>query len=351
MSIQVENHQPPATPQLSPSVVLLNMLSGMMTARALQVAAKFGIADHLKDSPKSVTDLAAVTGTDAPSLYRLLRALASQGIFSEVGEMVFAQSPLSHYLRSDVPGSMRDMARMWGDDWHWAACGEMAYSVKNGQPAFDHLYGKNLWQYFGEDNSTASHLFSTAMTSFSESVNQPIVEAYDFSTFHELVDVGGGHGSLLRAILEVNSDLRGILFDLPPVVQSAQAAFRGADLGKRTMLAGGDFFQEIPPDADAYMLKFILHDWSDSKSFEILQNCRYAMRPDSRLLIVEQIIPAGNEPFFGKILDLEMLVVLTGKERTASEFKDLLDASGFKLTRIIPTHSPFSIIEALPDMA
>jgi hypothetical protein len=189
------------------------------------------------------------------------------------------------------------------------------------------------------------------MTSFSESFNQPIVEAYDFSTFHELVDVGGAHGSLLRAILEVNSDLRGILFDLPPVVKSAQATFRGTDLEKRTVLVGGDLFQEIPPDADAYMLKFILHNWSDSKSFEILQNCRNAMRPDSRLLIVEQIIPAGNEPFFGKILDLEMLVVLAGKERTASEFKDLLDASGFKLTRIIPTQSPFSIIEALPELA
>lgn len=348
-TLTVENKAPAAdTHQVPPPVVLLNILSGMMSARALQVAARFDIADQLKNGPVSVTDLAAVTNTNPTALYRLLRALASLGIFQETGEGVFAQTDLSHFLRSDVPGSMRNMARMWGEDWRWETWGEMAYSIQNARPAFDHIYGKNLWHYFGEDNSAAGRLFSLAMTAFSESVNHPVVEAYDFSTFKRVADIGGAHGSLLKAILETNPALEGILFDLPPVVESAREPLREAGLADRVELSGGDFFQNIPTGADAYLLKFIIHDWADLECIQILKNSRKVMQPDSRLLIIEQIVPEGNEPSFSKILDLEMLVVLTGKERTEAEFRSLLAETGFKLARIVPTHSPFSIIEAIP---
>ncbi len=337
------SHEPP------PPIVVLNLLSGMMTARAVQVAAKLGIADLLQDGPQSATALAAATGTHAPSLYRLLRALASLGLFSEVEAGVFAQTTLSTFLASDVHGSMRDMARMWGDSWRWQSWGDLDYSIQTGRPAFDHLHGKNLWQYFAEDDPAAGRLFSMAMTSFSEGVTEPVVTAYDYSSFRTVVDVGGAHGSLIRAILRRNPALRGILFDLPPVIQGAHEPIAEAGLAERCALVAGDFFTAVPSGADAYMLKFILHDWDDDHCVQILGNCRRAIRPTGRVLVVDQVLAPGNAPSFGKILDLEMLTILTGRERTEEEFAALFRASGFRLTRVVPTASPLSIIEGIPD--
>jgi hypothetical protein len=337
------SHEPP------PPVVILNLLSGMMTARAVQVAANLGIADLLQDGPQSVTALAEATGTHAPSLYRLLRALASLGLFSEVDAGIFAQTTLSTFLASDVHGSMRDMARMWGDSWRWRAWGDLAYSIQTGRPAFDHLHGKNLWEYFAEDDPAAGRLFSMAMTSFSEGVTGPVVTAYDYSAFNTVVDIGGAHGGLIRAILRLNPAVRGILFDLPPVIEGARDRIAEDGLTDRCALVAGDFFAEVPAGADAYMMKFILHDWDDDHCVQILRNCRRAIVPTGLVLVVDQVLAPGNAPSFGKILDLEMLTILTGRERTEAEFAALFQAGGFRLTRVVPTASPLSIIEGVPD--
>ncbi|HEX2914360.1 MAG TPA: methyltransferase [Chloroflexia bacterium] len=337
----------PATHELPPPLVLLNMLSGMMSARALQAAAKFGIADLLKDGPKGVAELAEITGTHTQSLYRLLRALTSCGVFSEIEPQVFSNNPLSSFLQSDVHGSMRNMTRMWGDDWRWASWGELAYSIQTGRPAFNRIYGKNLWQYFEENNPSSGRLFSQAMTSFSESVNGPVVASYDFSGIDTLVDVGGAHGSSLSAILKAFPSLNGVLFDIPAVIEGAKEPLQAQGVLERCRLVAGDFFESVPAGADAYIMKFILHDWDDEHCLQILRNCRKAIQPGGRLLVVEQLIPAGNEPAFSKILDLEMLAILVGRERTAAEFEQLFEESSFRLSRVIPAPADFSIIEGI----
>lgn len=330
-----------------PHAVLHDILSGMMVARATHVAAELGVADLLRDGAKSVDELAQATGTHAPSLYRLLRALASQGVFAEVEARRFEQTPASRLLRSDVEGSLRDFSRMMGDEWRWKTWRELGHSVRTGECAFRRgNQGLSLWDYFGL-HPEPGELFSRAMSSFGASLIQPILDAYDFSSFGSIADLGGAHGSMLAAILDKHPGLKGVLFDLPPVIERARSVFPAA-LADRCDFVAGDFFEAVPQGAGAYLLRLVVHDWDDEHVLRILGSCRRAMRPDARLLVIEQIIPPGNDAHYAKLLDLEMLVVLGGRERTEAEFRALFEATGFELARTVPTETPFFVIEGVP---
>ena len=319
--------------------VLTQIMLGSLASQALYVAAKLGVADYLADGPKRVDELAKATETDASSLYRVLRALASLGIFTEQGDRVFAMTPTAEPLRSDVPHSLRDVAIFWGEDWHWDVWGKILYSVRTGKSAWAQMHGDDVFDYF-QRNPEAGEIFNRAMSSFSGFATKAVVEAYDFSGIQTLIDIAGGHGRLLAGVLEAYPSMRGVLFDLPHVIE-------GAPRGSRCEYVSGDFFSSVPSGGDAYIMKHIIHDWDDERALKILRNIREAMRPDARVLLVEAVIAEGNNQDFGKLLDLEMLVSPGGKERTAAEYEELFTRAGLRLTRIVPTKSPYSVIEAV----
>jgi hypothetical protein len=298
----------------------------------------------LAEKPQTATELAAKTKTHAPSLYRVLRTLASAGIFTENAGQKFQLTPLAALLRSDVPNSMHDFAIMMGEEWLWAAWGELMYSVKTGGVAHDKVQGMGSFEFFTK-NKEAGKVFNRAMNNLSLTVTPAIVEAYDFSGVGKLVDIAGGHGILLAGILKANPQVQGILFDLPTVIEGAGELLEREGVSNRVKLVSGDFFHSVPAGANVYMMKHIIHDWDDERSIKILQNIRSAMNENGKVLILEIVVPEGNEPSPSKALDLMMLVMEGGKERTKDEYRTLLAAAGFKLTRIIPTKSPFSVIE------
>jgi ubiquinone/menaquinone biosynthesis C-methylase UbiE len=310
---------------------------------ALYVAAKLGIAVLLADGAKGSEDLAQATGTHPHSLYRVLRLLASQGVFAEVESRRFALTPLATLLRADVPGSLRALAiRTGGLDWRpWGA---LLHSVRTGTPAFDHVYGMSLFAYLAQD-AEAAQVFNDTMTMFTQRNTAAVVGAYDFSAVGTIVDVGGGHGALMAAILEASPRTRGILVDLPAVIEGARRQITARGLHPRCELVAGDFFESVPVGGDAYILKWIIHDWDDERAITILRNCHRAMVPGGRLLLVEALIPFDNEPHFGKSADVTMLAFTGGMERTEAEYRVLLDSAGFVLTRIIPTDSHSSVLE------
>src|SRR6266404_2125778 len=327
-----------------PEVLLTQMITGSLLAQAVYVAAKLGIADLLADGPKSVGDLASAAGADAPSLYRVLRALASCGIFTEQDDQVFDSTPAATLLRSDSPGSLRDLAIFMGEDWHWQVWGHTLYSVRTGKPAWKQVHGEDVFLYFAA-NPEASEIFNRAMTSLSNLAIKAVVEAYDFSGIATLVDIAGGHGSLLTSILNANPFLRAVLFDVPHVIEGAKENAAIKALSSRCDLTTGDFFVSVPAGADGYIMKHIIHDWDDERGLQILSNIRQVMKSNARVLLVETVISAGKQQDFGKVLDIEMLVSPGGKERTAAEYKDLFARAGLSLTSIVPTKSPYSIIE------
>jgi O-methyltransferase/methyltransferase family protein len=329
-----------------PPVALLQMMTGYWVTQAVYVAAKLGVADLLANGPASCDDLAAATHTDAPSLHRVLRALASVGVFSQVAPGRFALTPLAALLRSGTPDSMRALAIMYAEE-QYRAWGDMLYSVRTGQPAFEHQFGMGVFEYFAK-NPEASAVFNEAMTGWTIRIADAVVGSYDFSTFATVVDVGGNQGTLLAAILRSHSATRGVLFDLPHVVAGAEPVLAKAGVEGRCARLGGDFFQAVPAGGDAYVLASILHDWDDSRCVAILTRCRSVMPAHGRLLIVELVLPPGDEPFLGKWLDLHMLVMASGRERTAAEYAKLLRAGGFELSRVVPTPAGPSIVEAVP---
>ena len=333
----------PMTPPLPPEAVISQMIFGKWVAMALSVAAKLRVADTLAAGPKAVAELAEKTGTHAPSLYRLLRALASVGVFAEDAEGRFCQTPLSEVLRSDVPGSMRAVADYCGADWSWRPWGKLLESVRTGRTAFDDVFGEQAFEYLAK-HPAESAVFNEGMTGFSLQESPAVAEAYDFSPFGTVVDVGGGHGHLLCTILKKYPGPRGVVFDAPHVVEGAAPRIAEAGLSDRCRALGGDFFRSVPA-GDAYVMKHIIHDWADDKATTILRNCRAAANPGAKLLLVEMVISPGNEPSPGKLLDLEMLVIASGKERTEAEYAELLAGAGWKLTRIEATKSATSVIE------
>jgi hypothetical protein len=279
-------------------------------------------------------------------VYRVLRALAMVGVFAEHEGRRFSLTAIGTFLRSDVPGSLRDMAIFQSQGWHLSAWSQMRHSLQTGESGFEKAHGEDPWTWLAA-HPEASEVFNRAMTSFSSLAAQAVVAAYDFSHASKIVDVGGGHGMLLATVLQTNPKAQGILFDLPSVVAGAAASLEGSTARARIEIAGGDFFESVPEGGDVYMLKHIVHDWSDEHSTRILSNTARAMVPDARVLLIEVVVPTLNIPHFSKMIDLEMLVMTNGgRERSEAEFAALLAKSGLTLTRVLPTFGPASIIEA-----
>jgi hypothetical protein len=332
---------------LPPSVTLQRLMTGTWIVHAISLVARLGIPDLLAEGAKGCQELAHATETHPPSLYRVLRALASVGIFQEAEDGRFGLTPLAEPLRSEAPSSLRAFAIMLGEEWHWRAWGDLPHAVRTGESAFEHLYGMTNFAYWAQ-HPDAEELFDQAMTSRSGEENEAVVTAYDFSGIGTLVDVGGGHGSFLASILRANPGLRGILFDRPEVAGAAKQQFEAAGLQDRCHVLTRSFFEAIPSGGDAYVLKKVIHDWDDERAIAILQNCHGAMPERSRLLLVEPMIPLGNEPSFAKLLDLLMLVWTPGgKERTEEEHRALLAAAGFEVRGMTLTAAPVTVIEAV----
>ena len=344
----MSNENKTEMPQLPPDAILSQMLLGGLMQQSISIAAKIGIADLLVEKPQTAEELAAETETHAPSLYRVLRLLASVGIFSETADQKFELTPIAELLRQDAPNSMRDVAIMQGEEWNWRNYGELRHSVKTGETAQEKAHGRPLFEFL-TSNPEDEALFSRAMVNLSSSVIPPVVEAYDFSGAVKLVDIAGGHGFLLAAILKANPHLQGVLFDQSTVVDGAVESLKKQDINHRVELVPGDFFESVPAGADIYIMKHIIHDWNDDESIKILQNIHRAMNEKGKVLIVEMVVPEGNAPSPSKVMDVQMLIATGGKERTEAEYQKLLESSGFNLTRIIPTRSPFSIVEAVKN--
>jgi hypothetical protein len=338
-------NQPNNTNAPPPNAILMQMLFGAQMQRSICIAAKLGIADLLAERPQTADELAAQTETHAPSLYRMLRTLASVGVFAETADHKFELTPVAALLRSDAPNSMRDFVIMMGEDWMWQAWGELMYSVRTGEVAFEKVQGMSAVEFLFQQNEEAGKIFNRAMTNFTLAAVPAIVEAYDFSGVGKLVDIAGGHGLLLAGVLKANPQLRGILFDLPFVIAGASELLEKEGVRDRVELGSGDFFQSVPAGADAYMMKHIIHDFDDERSIKILRNIHATISGDGKVLIIEMVVLEGNEPHPSKDLDIVMLVSNTGKERTKDEYRKLLEASGFRLTKVIPTKSPYSVIE------
>jgi len=315
-------------------------------SRALYAAAALDVAEALAGGPRAVEEIAAAVGAHAQSLYRVLRVLAAHGIFREAAERRFENTGLSELLRAGRPGSLRDLVLLFGDETSWRSWEQILHSVRTGEAAFEHLYGAKFFDFLQQHADKAA-LFDRAMAAASSSTNAAVIEAYDFSGFGTLVDVAGGVGASLCSILAATPALRGIVFDLPHVGDRARAFIAGCGLAARCSFVGGSFFDGVPPGADAYFLKHILHDWGDESCARILGACAVAMGHSARLLICERIVPPGNEPSSAKLIDLHMLLTNHGgRERTEPEYRELLAASGFSIARIVPTRTPWSVIEA-----
>jgi hypothetical protein len=336
-----------APSQTPPDAVLMQLLVGKCISMAISVVAKLRVADLLADGPRAVADLAAQTKTHAPSLYRVLRTLASVGVFAEQADGRFALTPMGEYLRTGVKGSLRGLADFWGSDSSWRAWGHLLEAVQTGRTAFDDVFGEPVFDYLGK-HPDESAIFNEAMTGFSSKIAPAVAEAYDFAAFKTVVDVGGGHGVLLNTILQAYAGVNGILFDSPHVVAGAEDAIRKAGLTGRCRAVGGDFFQSVPTGGDAYLMKHIIHDWPDDRAATILRNCRNGVNHGGRLLLIEGVITPGNAADLGKVFDLEMLVFPSGRERTEAEYRQLLAGAGWRLSRVLPTESPTQILEAEP---
>jgi len=331
-----------------PLGALMQLLYQQWRSPAVDAATQLGIADVLGDGSYTVAELAEATSCHAPSLSRLLRALARIGVFVELDGQRFANSALSQLLRTDVSGSLSAMAAMTSGLMR-GAWGELMHSVQTGQPGFERAYGMPMWRYVSEHNPAAGAQFNAAMTQASAVVNPSVAQAADLSGVRSVVDIGGGQGGLLRALLAAHPGIaHAILFDRPSVIDQLRAAGHPAP-EDRIQLVAGDFFSTVPAGADAYVMKWILHDWDDAACLQILGACRAAMTPHSRLLVVELVIDPDRSDELAYAMDLQMLVALGGKERTAAEFAALYDATGLQLTRIIPTASMYCLIEGIPQ--
>jgi hypothetical protein len=310
------------------------------------------MADFLSNGPLDATDLAQRSKTHAPSLKRVLRLLAAAGVFAEDSEGRFALTPIGDYLRAGVPGSMRAAALLFGGITQ-RAWGDLLYSVQTGEPAFHQVFGQDSFAYFAEHPEEATN-FDAAMGDFTSQIATAVATCYDFSGCHHVVDVGGGNGALLVGILDAYPTLKGTLFDLPQVVERARPRLREFDFAGRCEVVGGDFFAEVPVGADAYLLKHVIHDWADERAVAILKNCRKAMSPASKLLIVEGVYPVHIDQSEASrravANDVNMLVCTGGRQRSEGEFRSLFALTGFTLSRIIPTSTGFaSIVEGVPE--
>lgn len=332
--------------QVNPVEAVMQMASGFWVSRALWGACRLGVADAIDDEPQPVERLAQKVGAEPDSLRRLLNALSAFGVFARDGEDRFAHTPLSRVLRSDDPATQRSFVESIYGDEHYEAWGVFDQTLRTGRTAFDLKFGKPVFEYFGEHPQSAQ-LFSQAMTATTKIVEQSMFEAHSFRPFTLAVDVGGSLGSLLRGVLARHPDAEGILFDRPRLVEQAEAVWAGTPEASRMRAVGGDFFEAVPEGGDLYLLKFILHDWTDQQCVQILKNIRSAIRPDGRLAVMEIVLPDNPEPHLGWLMDLNMLAMTGGRERTVAEYAKLFDAAGFRRDRVTRA-VPMSVVEAVP---
>lgn len=329
-----------------PDRLLEQMIMGFRVTQLVHVAAKLGLADQLADGTKSAAELARSCECHPDALYRTLRALANIGVLVELPQQRFQLAAMGQYLRSSVPGSLHAEAILYGESWLWSSYSQLIHSVRTGEPAFKKAHDSAFFEYLAQ-HGHAAQSFNAAMTAFSAREVGAILAAYDFSRVRRLVDVGGGHGRLMSAVLAAHPELEGILFDQPAVIASVEEQLK-ANLGSRCELIGGDFFESVPEGGGTYLLKSVIHDWDDDRACKILENCQRAMGPDGTLLLIERMIGELNEPSEAKLFDINMMAMLGGRERTQPEYQALLNSAGFRLTRLTATRSPLSILEAMP---
>lgn len=332
---------------------LMPLINGFMAARVVHVAAELGIADLLVAGAKSTETLASETGSNTLALHQLLRALASLGVIDELEPGRFALNAMGEQLRTEVPNSVRNLALTHGSDRAWRSWGELRHSIRTGTPAFRHVFGVDSFDHLARDPKQAA-VFNEAMAETTRQVAKAVVTSYDFATFSKVVDVGGGNGTLMATILDAVVKLRGVVFDSSSGSAAASDQLRARGVLERCEVIAGDFFLSVPRGGDAYILKSIIHDWNDERSATILKNCRNAISATGKLLLIERVMPARIDASAGHqrwtMIDMHMLVMLGGRERTEEEFRMVLAAANFELRRtlLLPGETGFSIIEATP---
>jgi len=331
----------------SPQAEAFRLINGYQVTQAIHVAVAFGLPDHLKDGPRSSDELAVLSNAHAGALYRLLRALAAVGVLHEQEGRSFSLTAIGDCLRSDSPTPVGAWAAFVGRPYIWQAWGHLLHSVRTGENAFASLNGKSVWQYRAE-YPAENEIFNQATTALSRGGIEHLVKAYDFSVFRHVADIGGGQGQALAGILSAHPAVRGTLFDQPHVIDQARPVLKKAGVDDRCEIVAGSFFESVPPGADAYIMRVVLHDWEDQAAISILSTCRKAMSDTAKLLIIEQVVAPPNEGLAGKLSDLNMLVSPGGRERTREEFSVLCDAARFKLLNVTGAGPRLSVIEAKP---
>ncbi|MET8976881.1 methyltransferase [Streptomyces sp. NPDC004539] len=321
--------------------------SGLRMGFMLSAVAEIRIADRLVDGPLSVDELAELTGSDADGLYRVLRAMASKGVFTETSRRVFGLTPLAEILRSDTAHSLRDVFRLQGKHFMRNAYAEIGYSIRTGEPAFDHVNGEELFAYLAR-HPDMNELFSGAMGNAAGQTQQAAVEAYDLTGVRRLVDVGGAHGHLLASILARYPGLEGVVFDQPHVVTGAERVLDEAGVLDRAELVGGDYLTSVPAAGDAYVISHVLHQLSDGEAIAVLTNIRRVMDPAGRVLVIDPVIPEGDVPHPGKFMDITMMALSRGRDRTEAEFAEVFGKAGLRLTGTVGLNSPSSVVIAVP---
>ena len=335
-------------PKVSPAVTLHQLVNGAFVAQAISVFARLGVADALVTGPRAVEKIAEAVGAHGPALYRMLRALGDVGVVTEVENRLFALTPLGEMLRSNVPGSLRGMMTVIGLPFHRNPWTDLYETIKTGESAFDRVYGMEIFTYLAEHPEDAA-FFDTEMSLVSTTLAVSVVQAYDFTHFSTVVDVGGGRGGPLAAILAANPHLQGVLFDKPAVVVGAEEVFSRAQVLDRCKVVSGDFFDSVPGGGDAYLLSNVIHNWDDDHAVQILGRCRAAIANTGCVLLVEPVLPEDTAPSMAKLADLGMLVMTSGgRERTETEYRTLFDRAGLRLTRIVPSTALVSLAEAVP---
>ena len=329
------------------SADLLRLVDGFRVTQTIYAGVELGIPDLLAEGERTADDLADASGADPATLYRLLRALASLGIVHEGDEQMFSLTDLGRPLRSDVPGSLRGWVRLQGRDYLWRSWGNLANAVREGQNSFRMVHGTDIWEWRAE-HADESAIFDEAMRSMTIGANASILDAYDFGRFGTIADVAGGNGTLIAAVLATHPAARGILFDQEHVVSGAEPILRAAGVLDRCQIVAGSFFESVPDGADAYVLKWIIHDWEDEESVAILRTCRAAMGTDAVVLLIERDLGRPNEDPVAKLADLNMLVMPGGRERALDEYAALFDAADLRLVAAHPTTSGHLVIEAAP---
>jgi hypothetical protein len=334
-------------PARQPFLDLMRLVNGYQVSQAIHVVATLGIADLLKDGPRTSDELATATGAHPRALYRVLRALAAAEVFHESGESRFSLTPMGECLRSDAADSVAPWAASMGRPYYWQAWGHLLHSVRTGENAFRHVHGTDVWEYRARHPEEGA-IFDRAMTGLSRGIVDAVLAAYDFSSFRRVVDVGGGQGALLAGLLAAQPGMHGILFDQLHVVARAEQVMQEQGVGDRCEVVAGSFFEAVPAGGDAYILKAILHDWDDAASVVILKVCRRVTGPETKLLVLERVLGPPNEDADAKFSDLNMLVAPGGQERTRDEFAALFGAAGFRLTAVVSTGKRLSVLEGVP---